>query len=262
MPRKRPALLTDERRRAILKILRKEGRLSVEDLVGRFNVSAVTLRSDLGHLAVQGHLVRSYGGAILAQESSDDFPISVKQSIHHEEKVRIAQAAAQLVEPRQTIIIDSGTTSAEVAKAIKRRGLSALTVVTHALNIAQEFVTTPQTSVIMIGGLMRHASASFVGPQAERMLRDLGAHHFFLGIDGLTPDLELTTPDLLEAQLNTLMMHIAESTTVIADSSKFGRRSLSAIGKIGQVRRLITDKQAASELLARVRDEGVEVLAV
>jgi DeoR/GlpR family transcriptional regulator of sugar metabolism len=262
MPRKRPALLTDERRRAILKILKKEGRLSVEDLVGRFKVSAVTLRSDLGLLAGQGHLVRSYGGAILAQEASEDFPISVKKSIHHEEKVRIAHAAAQLVEARQTIIIDSGTTSAEVAKAIKRRGLSALTVITHALNIAQEFINTPQTSVIVIGGLMRHVSASLVGPQAERMLRDLGAHHFFLGIDGITRNLELTTPDLLEAQLNALMMQVAETTTVIADSSKFGRRSLSPIAKIRQVHRLITDKHANSEMLAKIREEGIEVLAV
>ncbi len=255
-------LLSNERRRAILNILRKEGRLSVEDLVRRFNVSAVTLRSDLGQLAGQGYLVRSYGGAILAQEANEDFPISVKQSIHHEQKVRIAQAAAQLVEPRQTVILDSGTTSAEVAKAIKRRNLSALTVITHALNIAQEFIATPQTSVIVIGGLMRHASASLVGPQAERMLRDLGAQHFFLGIDGLTPELELTTPDLLEAQLNTLMMQVAEATTVIADSSKFGRRSLSAIGKIHQTKRLITDQQANPQTLAKIQAEGVEVLAV
>jgi DeoR family transcriptional regulator, aga operon transcriptional repressor len=262
MPRKRPALLTDERRRAILKILKDEGRLSVEDLVGRFNVSAVTLRSDLGHLAGQGHLVRSYGGAILANEVSDDFPISVKQSIHHEEKVRIAKAAALLVESRQTIIIDSGSTSAELAKAIKRRGLNALTVITHALNIAQEFVTTPQISVVVIGGLMRHASSSLVGPQAERTLRELGAQHFFLGIDGLTPDLELTTPDLLEAQLNTLMMQIAENTTIIADSSKFGRRSLSAIGKIDQVKRIITDNQADPAILEKIQAKGVEVQAV
>ena len=262
MQRKRPLLLTGERRRDILKILKKDGRLSVEDLVSRFNVSAVTLRSDLGHLAEEGHLIRSYGGAILAQEAGDDFPISLKQSLHHEEKVRIAHAAAQLVEAKQTIIIDSGTTSAELAKALKRRGFSALTVITHAMNIAQEFVSSPQICVVVIGGIMRHVSASFVGPQAERMLSDLGAHHFFLGIDGLTPELELATPDLLEAQINTLMMQIAEETTVIADASKFGRRSLSPIAKVRQVRRVITDKRADSKMVARIQAEGVEVLSV
>ncbi len=259
MTRKQPVLLADERRRAILKILRKEGRLSVEDLVGRFKVSAVTLRSDLGHLAGQGHLIRSYGGAIL-QEAGEDFPISVKQSINHVEKGRIAQAAAQLIEPKQTIILDSGTTSAELAKAIKRRQISGLTVITHALNIAQEFINSPQISVIVIGGLMRHVAASLVGPQAERMLRDLGANHFFLGIDGLTAELDLTTPDLLEAQLNTLMMQSAAETTLIADASKFGRRSLSSIGNVQQVRRVITDSRANEEIVESIRAKGVEVV--
>lgn len=262
MPQKKPVLLADERRRAILHILKKEGRLHVDDLVERFKVSAVTLRSDLGQLANQGHLVRSYGGAILAQDPGEDFPISIKQSIHHSEKVRIAQAAAQLVEPKQTVILDSGTTSAEVAKALKRRNIGALTIITHALNIAQEFLSSPQVSVIVIGGLMRHVSGSSVGPQAERMVRELGAHHFFLSIDGLTPDLELATPDLLEAQLNKLMIHIADQTTVIADGSKFGRRSLSPIGLVSQVKRVITDHKANGELLARIREHGVEVVVV
>ncbi len=260
MANKQPVLLVDERRRAILKILKKEGRLHVEDLVSRFNVSAVTLRSDLGQLASQGHLVRSYGGAILAQDASEDFPISVKQSIHHAEKVRIAQTAAELIEAKQTIILDSGTTSAELARAVKRRNMGALTVITHALNIAQEFLNSPQISVIVIGGLMRHVSASFVGPQAERMLREFGAHHFFLGIDGLTSELELATPDILEAQLNALMMKVAEQTTVIADSSKLGRRSLSPIGKVNQVRRFITDSKANPQMVEQIRAEGVEVL--
>lgn len=262
MPRKQPVLLADERRREILKILKKDGRLSVEDLVDRFRVSAVTLRSDLGQLADQGHLVRSYGGAILAQDAAEDFPIRVKQSIRHAEKVRIAQAAARLVQPNQTVILDSGTTSAEVARALKRRNLGALTVITHALNIAQEFLNTPLISVIVIGGVMRHVSASAVGPQAERMVRELGAHHFFLGVDGLTPELELATPDVLEAQLNTVMMQVAEETTLIADGSKFGRRSLSPIGKVDRVKRIITDASADSGMVDRIRERGVEVIVV
>jgi DeoR family transcriptional regulator of aga operon len=262
MPRNSSALLADERRREILKILKRDGRLSVEDLVERFGVSAVTLRSDLGQLAEEGHLVRSYGGAILAQDPAEDFPIRIKQSLHHAEKVRIAQAAARLVQPNQTVILDSGTTSAEVAKAIKRRNLGALTVITHALNIAQEFLNAPLISVIVIGGVMRHVSASAVGPQAERMVRELGAHHFFLGVDGLTPELELATPDVLEAQLNTVMMQVAEETTLIADGSKFGRRSLSQIGKVDRVKRVITDASADLEIVHRIRERGVEVTVV
>lgn len=262
MPRKQSVLLAGERRREILKILKRDGRLAVDDLVTRFRVSAVTLRSDLGQLAEQGHLVRSYGGAILAQDPAEDFPIRIKQSLNHDEKVRIAQAAAALVQPNQTVILDSGTTSAELAKAIKRRNPGALTVITHALNIAQEFLNAPLISVIVIGGVMRHVSASTVGPQAERMIRELGAHHFFVGVDGLTPELELATPDVLEAQLNTVMMQVAEETTLIADASKFGRRSLSAIGKVDRLTRVITDSSADPAMVSRIRERGVEVMLV
>jgi len=262
MPTKAPLLLADERRREIVKLLRKEGSVSVEDLVRRFKVSAVTLRADLGQLAERGLLVRSYGGAMVPLSPNDDVPLNVKRSIHHAEKVRIARAAARLVKPRQTVILDSGTTSNEVAKAIKAASITPLTVITHALNIAQEFTDSTSVSVIMIGGLMRHVSASFVGPQAERSIRELHADHFFVGVDGLDIEAGLSTPDLLEAQLNALMMQRSHEVSVIADASKFGRRSLSVIGPINGVRRIITDDRIHPEVLERVRQTGVEVLVV
>lgn len=161
----KPALvLADERRREILSIARKEGRVSIGDLVLRFAVSAVTLRADLRLFAEQGALVRSYGGAMLPLEPGQDIPLKVKATVHHAEKVRIGRAAAELVQPHQTVILDSGTTPAEVARAIKGRKLDAITVITHALNIAQEFTDAPNVSVIMLGGLLRHVSASFAGP--------------------------------------------------------------------------------------------------
>src|SRR5581483_4324713 len=135
-------------------------------------------------------------------------------------------------------------TSAEVARAIKASGIEGLTVITHALNIAGEFIDASNISVIMIGGIMRHVSASFVGPQAERLIAELHADHFFLGVDGLDPDVGLSTPDLLEAQLNTLMMRISNEVTVVADASKIGRRSRSVIGGIDSVQRVITDDRA------------------
>jgi len=262
MAGKRSHLLADERRREIVKILKNDGRVSVEDLVRRFSVSAVTLRADLGQLAKRGILVRSYGGAMLPQEPHQEYPLNVKRTIYHAEKTRIGRAAVKLIRPHQTIVLDSGTTSAEVARAIKASGLEALTVVTHALNIAGEFLDASNISVIMIGGIMRHVSGSFVGPQAERLITELHADHFFLGVDGLDPDVGLSTPDLLEAQLNTLMMRISQEVTVVADASKLGRRSLSVIGGIESVRRIITDDRAAPETLEAIRRKGVEVVVV
>ncbi len=260
MPTTQSKMLAEERRREIAKLVRKDGSASIDDLVRHFNVSAVTLRADLGQLAREGVVVRSYGGAILPQEQLGDFPLSIKTTHNHAQKVRIAAAAARIIKPHQTVILDSGTTSAEVARAIKRVGIEALTVITHALNIAQEFQNHPKVSVIMIGGLMRHVSGSFVGPQAEQLLRPLHADHFFLGIDGLDPEMRLSTPDLLEAQINTIMMQVSNEVTVIADASKIGRRSLSLISDLASAHRIITDERISQEMLTKIRGTGVEVV--
>ncbi len=262
MPPKPSKMLADERRREILKLVRKNGSASVEDLVGHFRVSAVTLRADLGQLAREGTVLRSYGGAILPQEQQGDYPLNVKKTLNHAQKARIAQAAVGFIKSHQTVILDSGTTSGELARAIKRANIEAITVITHALNIAQEFIDTPRISVIMIGGLMRHVSGSFVGPQAEGLLRALHADHFFLGIDGLDPEMRLSTPDLLEAQLNTTMMRISSEVTVIADASKMGRRSLSVISDLASAQRLITDDRISQDLLQKIRQTGIEVVVV
>jgi len=262
MPGKRSSLLTDERRREIVKLLKNDGRVSVGDLVRRFGVSAVTLRGDLEQLAQKGVLVRSYGGAMLPQEPHQDFPLNIKKTIYHAEKTRIGKAAARLVLPHQMVILDSGTTTMEVARALKRADFDSLTVITHALNIADELIDASNISVIMIGGVMRHVSGSFVGPQAERFLSELHADHFFLGVDGLDPEVGFSTPDLLEAQLNTHMMRIAHEVTVVADASKFGRRSLSVIAGITTVKRIITDDRVRPDTLEAIRDKGVEVIVV
>lgn len=255
-------LLTRERRREIAKLVKKDGRVSVNELALRFKVSTVTLRADLGRLAQEGLIVRSYGGGILPEEHGEDYPLKVKRGIFHSEKVRIGKAAAGLLKPRQMVILDSGTTSAEVARAINRSRLEGITVITHAVNIAQEFLDNPKVCVIMIGGVMRHVSGSFVGPQAERFIRELHADHFFLGVDGIDSDFNLSTPDLLEAQLNKMMMQAAHEVTVIADASKFGRRSLSMISPISKVRRVVTDEAVPREIIQAIENRGVEVIAV
>ena len=262
MQRRESKMLADERRRAILQMVKKQGSAAVEDLVKLFNVSAVTLRADLGQLAREGALVRSYGGAMVNEEQASDFPLTVKNTRHQAEKTRIATAAVRKIKSHQTVILDSGSTSAAVARAIKQANFDALTVITHALHIAQEFVSMSKILVIMIGGIMRHVSGSFVGPQAEQQLRALHADHFFLGIDGLDRDLNLSTPDPLEAQLNHIMMEMSTDTTVIADASKIGRRSLSVIGNLTVARRLITDSRVSEEMANKIRTEGVELMVV
>ena len=155
--RKSVKLLVEERRRRILELLDKEERATVEELSDRFDVSSVTIRGDLDTLADAGAIVRSHGGA-LKRLDQQDTPIAVKETLHHGEKVRIGHAAAGLIRQGETIILDSGTTTAEIARQLRFLKLKSLTVITNALNIAMELANLPHIRVIMIGGILRQMS--------------------------------------------------------------------------------------------------------
>jgi DeoR family transcriptional regulator of aga operon len=259
--RKPLRLLVEERRRRILELLDEQERVTVEELSARFHVSAVTIRGDLEALSETGALVRSHGGA-LRRLDQPDAPIAVKETLHHGEKVRIGHAAAQLIRQDETIILDSGTTTVEIARQIKFLQLRSLTVITNALNIAMELANLPHVRVIMIGGLLRQMSYSTVGPHAEQILRALNADKLFLGVDGLDPAIGLTTPDVLEAQLNALMIKVSREVIAVADSSKFLRRSLSLIAGVNHVHRLITDHKADPQVVASLRAMNIDVMVV
>ncbi len=260
MAKKIPKLLTEERRRRVMETLRRDGRVTVDALAAQFSTSAVTIRNDLDALAKQGLLVRSHGGAVPMADPVRDYPLTQKTTMNVEEKQRIAKAAAALVKPFQTVILDSGSTSLLLAMELLRSSLQGLTVVTHCLPVAMAFVDSPQISVILIGGLFRQISQSNVGPQAERMLQDLHADHLFLAADGIDAQSGFSTPDILEAQLNSVMISVAQEVTVIADATKFGRRGLSRIGNISQAARIITDRRLPEAAAALLRTSGAMVI--
>ena len=253
-------MLAEERRQKIQQIIEDKGKITVEEMVGAFGVSAVTARSDLDVLAKRGEITRSHGGAVRQLNSVADYPLRFKESIHRAEKVRIGHAAVQLIRPHQSVILDSGTTTIQIARRIKAVRIHPLTVITNALNIAYELAETDGISLILIGGIVRSNSSSCVGPQAERMLQDLHADHLFLGVDGLHLDVGYCTPDILEAQLNALMIRVSQEVTVVADASKFGRRSLSLIGTIDCAHRVITDARVNPQAADALRAKGVEVV--
>jgi DeoR/GlpR family transcriptional regulator of sugar metabolism len=257
-----PRLLTEERRREVLAMLDRNGRVTVEDLAKRYHVSAVTVRTDLEVLAKNGALVRSHGGAVKLPGPNHDYSLPVNQSLNHAEKVRIGRAASQLIRPHGTVILDSGTTTLELALCFKQKPVGSTTVITHALNIATTLADVPNLTVVMIGGILRQISGSLVGPDAERMMEGIHADQFFLAVDGLDPVVGLTTTDILEAKLNSLMMQAATETTVLADSSKFGRRSVSVIAGMERVQRVITDRKAPEDMIAELRKRGIEVVVV
>jgi DeoR family transcriptional regulator, aga operon transcriptional repressor len=258
----RARLLTEQRRRNLLDLVDQNGQVTVADLVKRFSISAVTVRSDLDALASIGAIVRSHGGAVRRLEATQDYPLRTKETLHHIEKVRIGKAAAELVRAGETIILDSGSTTAEIARHLKKLKLPSLTVITNALNIAAELADHAGISLMMIGGLLRPISCSFVGPQAEAMMNDFHADRLFLAVDGFDLENGPSTPDVLEAQLNNVMIRSAKEVNVVADFSKLGRRSVSKIGPFDRIRRLITDKRAAPEFTEGLRKKGIEVIEV
>jgi DeoR family transcriptional regulator of aga operon len=257
-----PRLLVEERRRKILDLVEKQTRVTVDELVKRFGVSAVTVRGDLDTLSRSGAVMRSHGGALKRVGAVQDIPLNVKETLHHGEKVRIGHAAAQMIRDNEIVMLDSGTTTAEVARHIKFLKLKSLTVITNALNIAMELANLPHLRVIMIGGILRQMSYSLVGPHAEHTLKGLNADRLFLGVDGLDVDIGLTTPDVLEAQLNAMMIRVAREVVVVADSSKFSRRNLSVIAQLDAVHKVITDDGASPAVVAALKARSVEVVLV
>jgi len=263
MPVDQPSrLLTEERRREIVNILDRQGRVTVAELCKLFGISAVTARSDLDALHAGGMLVRSHGGGIRPVMTGPDYPLKIRETIHHEEKQRIAQAAAELIRPFQTVIIGSGTTCAELALQIRRSPPDHLTVITYALNVALRLSDAPNISLMLIGGIFRHVSNALVGPQAEQMIGGLHADHCFLTTVGIDATIGVTTLDILEAQLDARILAAAREVTILADSTKFGHRSLAVIAGVDRLHRIITDEGAPREVLDQFRSRGIEVLVV
>ena len=254
-------LLIEERRRRIRELLREEGRVTVDSLSARFGTSLVTIRADLAALEAAGALTRTHGGALPLTEDADE-SLGVKQLQHHAEKVRIANAAVALIREGETIILDSGTTTAEIARAIRKVDLKSINVITNALNVAALLMDIPSVRLIMPGGILRRESNSLSGPMAAAALASLQADRLYLGADGLDPQLGVMTPHLQEAELNAQMIRISRQVVVVADSSKLLRRNVSVIAKVEQIHTLITDIGAPKHAVDAMQRRGVEVRLV
>ena len=253
-------MLNEERRRAILEIMNRDGRVLVTELSQQFQTSQVTIRKDLELLHEQRHLHRTHGGALPSRDGAlEDPTLREKEQLHRKDKVHIANAAARLVNEGQVVILDSGTTTTAVARAL--RNFHNLTIVTNAVNIAAELVGT-RVDVILTGGTLRKNSFSLVGPIAEETLRHLSADTLFLGVDGFDVHYGLTTPNLLESKVNRVMVEVVKRVIVVCDSSKFGRRSLSRIGPTSVVHQVITDHGIPKSDSRVLHKAGVELTLV
>jgi DeoR family transcriptional regulator of aga operon len=253
-------MLNLERHSKILELIDEFGKVEVGDLSRRFRTSEVTIRNDLKDLHKRGLLRRAHGGAVRLETVNVDASLHVKTSLHADEKQRIGAAAAALIKDGESIILDSGTTTQQIAKQIKNR--KDLTVITNGINIAMELLGANGIRLILLGGMVRQNSYSAVGHFAEDMLRQLSADKLFLAVDAFDLDFGLSTPNPEESKVNQGMVEIATETILVADSSKFGKRSLSRIVPLTNIDTIITDNALPIETQTELCSRDVKLILV
>ena len=249
---------TVQRRVLILEKLEEKGQVDVISLSKDLMVSAVTIRNDLKRLEQKNVIIRARGGAIKVDRVGMDFALTDKNKQNYDQKKRIGKAAANLIEEGDTIILDSGTTTMEIAKNIST--IAELTVITNALNIANQLAEHPKANVIIPGGFLRKNSLSLIGATAEESFKNYFCDKLFLAVDGFSAMHGLSTPNVEEAHLNRIMMSISKQVIVVTDSSKFHKRSFAFITHISEIDILITDSGIPSEDQKKLESAGVKVI--
>lgn len=253
-------LLVEERRTKILQHLRERGQVRVRELSFYFGTSEVTIRNDLKELHQRGLLQRSHGGAIIPANSISESALQERFEQRMDQKRRIGLAAAGLVKEGETIILDSGTTTQEIAKNI--RGKQDLQVITNGVNVAMELIGVRGIQLVMVGGMLRYDSLSVVGHFAEEMLEQFSADKLFLGAATCDLVLGVCTPHMAEGRVNQAMVRIAREKILVADSSKFHRRSLCKIVSLSEINKVITDSDLPEEMQDQIRALGPELILV
>jgi DeoR family transcriptional regulator of aga operon len=251
---------TSQRRTKILALLREQGSVQVAPLADQYSVSTQTIRQDLKFLAKLGMVTRSYGGAVLhaPTEAVPEAEIHMKRRLFSLEKSGIGRAAAALIRPGDSIILDSGTTTLQIAVHIPD-DIEAR-IVTNDLAIANELAHHKNVQLTMLGGSLRRKTMSMYGTQAETAMHSLLVDKVFLGVDGFDLERGITTHFEPEAILNRLMCAAAAQVIVVTDSSKFGRICLHRILDPSRVNTLVTDERIEPTLADQLSSLGVEVI--
>jgi DeoR/GlpR family transcriptional regulator of sugar metabolism len=252
-------VLAESRRREIAEHLRTAGAVTVSEVESRFGVSPMTARRDLAELERRGILRRTHGGAVLPTVSAHEDSFGRRLTSGEAEKRALAEAAVALLAPRETVFLDSSTTSYFVARRMVETGIAA-TVLTNSLPIMELVFSDggPALELVGIGGTLRRLTRSFVGPFAVRTVQGHFADRLFLSVKGLTPDGMLTDADPLEAEVKRAMIEQAAEATLLLDRSKLSARGLNAIAPLADLDAVAAHGITEAEL-ATLRATGLAV---
>jgi DeoR/GlpR family transcriptional regulator of sugar metabolism len=251
--------LTAERLQQIEHIVRERQHVRVAELSQRLGVSEPTIRRDLQKLEEMGRVQREHGGASAIHPQASPEPPIIQRAIEHaNEKRRIGRVAADLIKDGETIFLGSGTTTLEVARHLE--GKRNLTVITNALNIANQVAGNSEINLIITGGIVRHSEASMIGHIVEQTLKELRADKVIVSMRALGIEEGLTNADPLETVTDRVIIQFAREVILVADSSKFSHAATGFVAPITAVHRIITDDQAAAKTVSKIRSLGIDVI--
>ena len=248
----------NQRRVKILDLIREDGHAQVQELSRIFNVTDVTIRQDLEALEKLGYIQREHGGAFLKDVGSFAKTGKVFNQTHIEEKREIAQKAASFISEGECIILDSGSTTTEIAKLLTQ--YKELTVITNALNIALILGENPGINLIVTGGEFKAPTLSLTGKMAADSLKGFHANKLFLATAGISPDMSLTYPSLSDLMVKSAMIKAAEEVILVADSSKIGISAFASLGSISMVNSFITDSNISEENIEKMKEKNINLL--
>lgn len=253
-------MLPNQRRDKILELLKEDGSAKVTDLARLFKVTEVTIRQDLEKLEAEDLIIKEHGGAYLKNVADQVQSFSLAHQENLDKKAVIAQKCLEYMEEGDTIILDSGSTTTEIAKKIKSSRLRNLTIITNALNIALMLGSEPSIEVIMTGGEFKPPTLSLTGQKAADFFKGLNVQKLFLATAGISLKTGLTYPSINDLVVKRAMIEAAEVTYLVADSTKIGKSALASLGALGLIDYIITDSGIEQKHLELFTSNDIEVI--
>jgi len=249
---------------ALLDLLPGDGQLSVTEAAQALGVSQATIRRDMDQLARQQLVTRTRGG-VIAGNVSYHGPLRNMRARPAPHKLRSGPPAAALVAAGATVALNGGTTTSEVARALAIRpdlqvGTPVVTVVTNAMNIANELAVRPHIKIVVTGGVTRSQSYELIGPYATLVLEQLALDWAILGVDALDPVAGATAHHEGEASISHLMATRAAQVMIVADASKLGQRAFARVCATDEINVVVTDQDAPPRALAALTEHGIRVV--
>jgi DeoR/GlpR family transcriptional regulator of sugar metabolism len=251
-------MLPNQRRDKILDLLKEDGSAKVVDLARLFKVTEVTIRQDLEKLETEDLIVKEHGGAYLKNVEDQVRSFSLIHQENLDKKEIIAQKCLEFIESGDTIILDSGSTTTEIAKKLK--GIKNLTVITNALNIALLLGTESGIEVIMTGGEFKPPTLSLTGQKAADFFKGLNVQKLFLATAGISLKSGLTYPSISDLIVKKAMIDAAEITYLVADSTKVGKSALASLGALSLIDYVITDEGIEDRYKQMFKDNEIELI--